>query len=236
MNRIKLGDILLLNGQGKTASCNRLAQSMITGENANYTHVALCIHDNLAIHAMPPKGVEPILIEELFKGYSDWMAIRNTYVSNRADNEFSEMLLRATKDLEKPYALKSVLSSKHFDGAAVCSNYIASFLLHYGVNVSATVNSAIPLDFHDALTNGDWENVTQQHRDYYTSFGYDTDMALCTLEMIKMNRVDANLISSAHNAVDKLCDVLQPVNQFSSPEALKTPKPKFGYWDTDNDK
>ncbi|WP_219624460.1 hypothetical protein, partial [Vibrio parahaemolyticus] len=62
---IRFGDVILFSNESNKKGMNKTSQSILRRADVEFSHVALCLTDNLVLHAMPKVGVELKTFESL---------------------------------------------------------------------------------------------------------------------------------------------------------------------------
>jgi len=237
--QILCGDILLLNGIGITSKLNRGSQFALRLSRSKYTHVALCLGNNVIMHAMPDNGVHPIEANELLNNYGNkWIAIRNKKVAWEAKNDLPNVYKKALFHIGKPYKLLSLLKNRKIKKAAVCSNYISMFLDSLNVNVNRKPFNVMPSDFQKLLNTKDWEDVTDEHRNYYDLTKEHTCHAKHEIRSIEQSKDLASIVQNNLTSMKGIDDAFRCLNKALGIKtkhiSIPIPKLDYDYWDVDD--
>ncbi|MHA2713052.1 hypothetical protein ACXZ7B_00010 [Vibrio owensii] len=218
---ICFGDVILFSHENEKKGMNKTSQSILRGADVEFSHVALCLTDNLVLHAMPKVGVELKTFKSLEEEYGVYKVIRHHDLgikSSDFDNA-TKFMNDACFHLDRPYNVKSVISTEFKDGSIICSNLVATCLKEHDISVGKSESNVLPYDFQ-ALTEADgWSDVTDQHIELYEMLGY-CSYAEHFIQMKYNHRMNDKKLTELYGLV------------FGKDSESEHPKGLSVYWDT----
>ncbi|EHR0574038.1 hypothetical protein KS872_003810 [Vibrio parahaemolyticus] len=218
---IRFGDVILFSNESNKKGMNKTSQSILRRADVEFSHVALCLTDNLVLHAMPKVGVELKTFESLNKEYGVYKVIRHQELGEKSNDSANaaRFMNNACFHLERPYDIKSVVSTKFKDGSIICSNLVATCLKEHGISVRKSESNVLPYDFQVLNESDGWSDVTEQHIEQYEILGYCSHVE--DIIQQKMN----------HRSVDKVLTVAHS-KIFKDNLDSEQPEGMGVYWDT----
>ena len=232
---IRFGDVVLFSNEDDKKGKNKLSQSIIRKAQAEYSHVALCLSDNLVIHAIPDKGVELKTFKELVDEYKVYKAIRHVVLGAKAnDVELATSLMNdVCYNLDRPYGLKSLMDTDRSDGSIICSNLVATCLLEHDITIGKSSSNVLPYDFQILCESGDWIDVTKEHFELYEMVGY-CNYAHNFIQIKLNHRMNDIHLTEAYERLFDEKNIFLEVDELTGTKLSKLAKPKglSVYWDT----
>ena len=163
------GDVVLLNSTAidKDSKKNKFWQSKLTGLNANFTHVALCLGLGKYLHATPP-NVDFVYAEDLFSDYNEWRAIRHRRAVEIDHDDYTKIYGAAFFYLKMSYIdhKSDFLGDEPLENETFCSLLIRNIYRKVGIEILPNIGKPFPVHFETLVETEpqNWKDVTDEHK------------------------------------------------------------------------
>jgi hypothetical protein len=237
------GDVVLLNSESDGKNKNIASQSVLTGTQARFTHLAFCTGLASFLHA-DGQSVDWIIVDELFKDYpGEWRAIRHRQIEKLGREEPVRVINAAETYLGMAYITDKMkfLEGVPLHNETFCSLLIKDVFNGLGVTIFPTLEKPYPVDFQ-SLPETDpesWIDVTERHlfgRDVVKKHPQVRDQAIKLCETSRVTRDSVIKTYQMHELLTRHYAVMKEFDRklgIQIPEVI-VPEPDIPlkYWDT----
>jgi Permuted papain-like amidase enzyme, YaeF/YiiX, C92 family len=156
------GDIALMNAKPGIIA----AQSIARGRQANFSHAAMAIDDEVYVDSLTDRGVGIDYWAKL-DPFMPLKVLRYRPTEHTSSNRISAMLEHYGKAYNFAFALKrNPVFDKRYKDTFYCSEFVGQVFTHEELGIHPQKRMIMPSDLEALASNPNWIDVTDIYRPY----------------------------------------------------------------------